>query len=128
MQSPPSMSNIDPHLQIMSAALMTERDAAVIFSYSGSTVDSIETAKKVKERGATVISVTRFEKSPLTSYSDITLLCGANESPLQSGSLSAKISQLYLMDVLYIEFFKRTFDQSKVNKERTAASVITKLM
>ena len=128
MQSPPSICNIDPHLQIMSAALMTERDAAVIFSYSGSTVDSIETAKKVKERGATVISVTRFEKSPLTSYSDITLLCGANESPLQSGSLSAKISQLYLMDVLYIEFFKRTFDQSKVNKERTAASVITKLM
>ena len=70
------------------SSLMTERDAAEIISNSGSAVDSIEAAKKVKERGATVISVTRFEKSPLTSFSDITLLCGANEGPLQSGSLS----------------------------------------
>jgi len=120
--------SIDSHLQMMQAALMTGRDVAVIISYSGSTVDTIEVAKKAKERGAVVISVTRFEKSPLTSYSDLTLLCGANEGPLQSGSLSAKISQLYLMDVLYVEYFKRTFEQSSENKEHTSASVLGKLM
>jgi len=120
--------SIDSHLQMMQAALMTKNDVAVVISYSGSTVDTIEVAKKAKERGATVISITRFEKSPLTSYSDLTLLCGANEGPLQSGSLSAKISQLYLMDVLYVEYFKRTFEESSSNKESTAESVIGKLM
>ncbi|MEH7111653.1 hypothetical protein V7124_04625 [Neobacillus niacini] len=35
------------------------------------------------------MGITRFAKSPLTSYADITLLCGANEGPLQGGSLSA---------------------------------------
>ncbi|MDF2722238.1 MAG: transcriptional regulator [Paenibacillus sp.] len=120
--------SIDSHLQIMSAALMSEQDVAVIISYSGSTKDTLEVAKKAKESGAVVISITRFEKSPLTSYSDLTLLCGANEGPLQGGSLSAKISQLYLLDVLYVEYFKRTYEQSSVNKESTSTSVIPKLL
>jgi DNA-binding MurR/RpiR family transcriptional regulator len=123
-----SMCSIDSHLQMMAASLMTERDVAVMISYSGSTKDTIEVAQKAKERGALVISITRFEKSPLTASSDLTLLCGANEGPLQGGSLSAKISQLYLLDVLYIEYFKRTYEQSTVNKENTAAAVTVKLL
>jgi DNA-binding MurR/RpiR family transcriptional regulator len=119
---------MDSHLQMMSAALMSNRDVAVIISYSGSTKDSIEVARKAKERGAKVVSITRFEKSPLTSYSDLTLLCGANEGPLQGGSLSAKISQLYLLDILYVEYFKRTSEQSIINKETTAAAVSEKLL
>lgn len=119
---------MDSHLQMMSAALMTSRDVAVIISYSGSTKDSIEVAKKAKERGAKVISITRFEKSPLTSHSDLTLLCGANEGPLQGGSLSAKISQLYLLDILYVEYFKNTSEQSIINKETTASAVSEKLV
>lgn len=120
--------SMDSHLQMMSAALMTERDVAVVISYSGSTKDTIELAKKAKERGATVISITRFTKSPLTNYSDVTLLCGANEGPLQGGSLSAKISQLYLLDMLYVEYFKRTHEESIVNKESTANAVSEKML
>lgn len=120
--------SMDSHLQMMSAALMSDRDVAVIISYSGSTKDSIEVAKKAKSRGAKVISITRFVKSPLTSHSDLTLLCGANEGPLQGGSLSAKISQLYLLDVLYVEYFKRTNEESVANKESTATAVSEKLL
>jgi DNA-binding MurR/RpiR family transcriptional regulator len=120
--------SIDSHLQIMSAALMTDRDVAVLISYSGSTKDTIEVAKVAKQRGAKIISITRFAKSPLTSYSDITLLCGANEGPLQGGSLSAKISQLYLLDLLYVEYFKRTNKESILNKESTANAVIEKML
>ncbi|MBG9795991.1 transcriptional regulator [Paenibacillus dendritiformis] len=120
--------SFDSHLQMMSAALMTERDVAVMFSYSGSTKDTIEVAKKVKEKGAKLISITRFVKSPLTTHSDVTLLCGANEGPLQGGSLSAKIAQLYLLDVLYVEYFKRTYQESIDNKESTANAVIEKLL
>lgn len=120
--------SLDSHLQIMSAALMSEKEVAVLISYSGSTKDTIEVAKVAKERGAKLISITRFAKSPLTSYSDITLLCGANEGPLQGGSLTAKISQLYLLDLLYAEYFKRTNKESIVNKESTAKAVIEKML
>ncbi|MGE7839747.1 MurR/RpiR family transcriptional regulator [Lysinibacillus sp. NPDC093712] len=119
--------SVDSHLQIMSAALMTEQDVAVLISYSGSTKDTIEVAKVAKERGAKIISITRFAKSPLTSFADITLLCGANEGPLQGGSLSAKISQLYLLDLLYLEYFKKTNKESVHNKELTAQAVIEKM-
>jgi DNA-binding MurR/RpiR family transcriptional regulator len=64
----------------------------------------------------------------LTLHSDVTLLCGANEGPLQGGSLSAKIAQLYLLDVLYVEYFKRTYQESIDNKESTANAVIEKLL
>jgi len=120
--------SIDSHLQIMSAALMTDQDVAVLISYSGSTKDTIEVAKVAKERGAKIISITRFAKSPLTSFADITLLCGANEGPLQGGSLSAKISQLYLLDLLYLEYFKQTNKESVHNKELTAEAVIEKML
>jgi DNA-binding MurR/RpiR family transcriptional regulator len=120
--------SVDSHLQVITASLMTERDVAVLISYSGSTKDTIEVAKIAKERGAKLISITRFAKSPLTTYSDITLLCGANEGPLQGGSLTAKISQLYLLDLLYFEYFKRTDKESIRNKELTANAIIEKML
>lgn len=120
--------SIDSHLQTMSASLMDEKDVAVMISYSGSTKDTIEVAKIAKKRGAKIIAITRFAKSPLTHYSDLTLLCGANEGPLQGGSLTAKISQLYLLDLLYAEYFKRTKDVSSRNKESTANAVTDKIL
>lgn len=69
--------SIDAHFQMMSAALMNKEDVAVLFSYSGSTKDTIELAEVIKKRGAKIIVITRFAKSPLTTFSNVTLLCGA---------------------------------------------------
>lgn len=123
-----TLTVMDSHLQAMNASLMTEDDVAVVISYSGQTLDTIENARLAHERGAKVVAITRFNKSPLTNYADITLLTGANEGPLQGGSLSAKISQLFLLDLLYIEFFKQTNDQSTENKQITSKAVAGKLL
>ncbi len=118
---------MDAHLQTMSAALLSDKDLAVIFSYSGSTKDTIDMARLAKSRNSKVIAITKFAKSPLTEYADLVLLCGSNEGPLQGGSLSAKLSQLFLLDVLYMEYFQRTLDKSKHNKEFTANAISEKL-
>lgn len=120
--------SMDSHQQAMSASLMTENDVGLFISYSGSTIDTIESAKLAHERGAKIIVITRFQKSPLTNYADITLLSGATEGPLQGGSLSAKISQLYLLDLLYSAYFTLTHEASTGNKELTAKSVLEKLV
>lgn len=117
----------DPHLQIMTASLLDEQDVAIFFSYSGSTIDTNENARIASERGAKVIAITRFAKSPLTNYADISLLCGANESPLHGGSLSAKISQLLIIDILYTEYLRRTNKESTDNKRLTSDAVLGKL-
>ena len=117
----------DSHMQAMAAATMDERDVAVVFSYSGATKDTIHVAEVAKRAGARIICITRFVKSPLSSHADVTLLSGANEGPLQGGSTSAEISQLFLVDLIYTEYYRRYFEQCSVNNEKTSGSVLEKL-
>lgn len=117
----------DAHMQSMAAATMSGQDVAVLFSYSGATKDTIHVAGVAKRAGAKIICVTRFVKSPLSAFADITLLSGANEGPLQGGSTSAEISQLFLIDLLYMEYYKRYFDHCSANNEKTSASVAEKM-
>lgn len=113
----------DSHMQAMLASTMGAEDVAVIFSYSGSTKDVVEIADLVKKSGAKTIVVTRFVRSPLTGYADITLLCGANEGPLQGGSTSAELSQMFLIDIMYSEYYRRHYDYCAKNNEKTSSSV-----
>ena len=117
----------DSHMQAMMASTMSRGEVAVIFSYSGATKDTIHVAQLARQAGAAIVCVTRFIKSPLTAYADLTLLCGANESPLQAGSSSAEISQLFLIDMLYTEYYRTYYDKCSVNNEKTSASVMAKL-
>ena len=117
----------DSHMQAMTASTMKPGETAVIFSYSGATKDTIHVAQLAKEAGAKVICVTRFSKSPLTSYADLTLLSGANEGPLQGGSTSGEISQLFLIDLMYTEYYRRYFNVCSKNNEKTSRSVLEKI-
>ena len=114
-------------MQSMAASMLGPEDVAVLISYSGATKDTIHLAELAKKAGATTVCITRFIKSPLTSYADLTLLCGANEGPLQGGSTSAEISQLFLIDMMYSEYYRRYFDVCSKNNEKTSGSVIEKL-
>jgi len=117
----------DSHMQAMVASMMREGEAAVIFSYSGATKDTIHVAELAKRAGAATICITRFIKSPLTSFSDVTLLCGANEGPLQGGSTSSEISQLFLIDLMYTEYYRRYFESCNAVNEKVSASVLDKM-
>lgn len=117
----------DSHMQAMIASTMASDDVAVLFSYSGATKDTIHVAALAREAGARIICVTRFNKSPLTSYADLTLLCGANEGPLQGGSTSAEMSQLFLVDLMYTEYYRRYFDRCSKNNEKTSGAVVEKI-
>lgn len=116
----------DTHIQTMIAATMKPGEVAMVFSYSGATKDSIHIAKLAKDAGAFIVCVTRFVKSPLTAYGDITLLCGANEGPLQRGSTSAEVSQLFLIDLLYTEYYRRRYEACQRVHEITSDSVLDK--
>lgn len=117
----------DAHMQAMAASTATEKDLFLIVSYSGSTKDNIVVAKLAKKSGAKVVCISHFHKSPLTSYSDAILLCGADEGPLEGGSMAGKMGQLYLMDLLYQEYYSRNYEDCRVNNEKTSSAVVDKL-
>ncbi len=116
----------DSHMQMIRAANMGERDAVLFFSYSGATRDMVETLQVARERGAHILLITRFPKSPGGALADVVLRCGANESPLQIGSVAAKLAQLFLLDVLFAEFCRRAPGQCEESRERIAAALAEK--
>lgn len=117
----------DPHMQAMTAATMTKKDLLIIVSYSGSTKDNIHVAKIAKKNGAKIACITHFRKSPLTAYCDGILLSGSNEGPLDGGSTSGKISQMFLIDLLYQEYYRRNYKISNVSNKKTSAAVLEKM-
>ena len=77
----------DSHLQLLTASLMNEADVVLFVSYSGATRDMMETLRTAKAAGAKIILLTHYEDSPGASLADVVLRCGAQESPLDSGSI-----------------------------------------
>ena len=106
----------DSHLQMVAAATLTPQDAVLFFSYSGSTRDLLDLLEVVRKRRAKIVLVTHFPKSPAAAAADVILQCGANEGPLQMGSVPARIAQLFLIDVLFTEICRR--DEGSVKSVR----------
>jgi len=117
---------IDSHLQTIAAANLTEADAVLFFSYSGSTREAVDLLPVARERGARVILVTRFPKSPAAAWADVILQCGANELPLQHGSIPARMTQLFLLDVLFAEIVRNNEEACGAYKERVASALAGK--
>lgn len=117
----------DPHMQAMSASMASPDDLIFIISYSGSTKDNVYVAEIARQAGAKIVGITRFLKSPLTNYTDVLLTCGANEGPLEGGSMSVKMSQLYIIDVLFQEYYRRNLTISRENNKKTSKAVVEKL-
>lgn len=118
----------DSHAQITTAALLNASCAAVIFSNSGITKDFITLARLAHENGASVILITKFEKTPAAKYADVILTSGAVEGPIQGGSIAGKISQLFMVDVLYTEYSRNLRETALENKRRTAAAIAEKML
>ena len=116
----------DSHMQAMAAVMMEPTETILFYSYSGSTLAMLDTLKTARERGARIILVTRFPNSPGAALADIVLQCGANENPLQSGSVPARIAQMYLTDILFSEFTRKNLDEAKEIRNRIAQALAAK--
>ena len=116
----------DSHMQIIASATLTEADAVLFFSYSGATKDMMETLTVGREQGAKTILITRFPRSPGAALADVVLQCGSNESPLEHGSVPARIAQLFLLDILFTRVTLSEPDSCQTNRQRIAAALADK--
>lgn len=116
----------DSHMQAIYASSLTEKDAILYFSYSGTTTGLMEVLRLTRPRGVPLLLVTRFPNSPGACQADIVLPCGSNESPLQLGSVPARVAQLYLMDVLFSELCRRDLEICKHRRTQVADALAEK--
>lgn len=116
----------DSHTQIMTASNISERDTIFYFSYSGSTKDLQDVLHLAKKRGAKTLLVTRYPRSPGAEQADLVLQCGFTESPLQLGSIPARMAQLYLIDVLFSEMCRQDLESCKNRRKLVADALADK--
>lgn len=109
----------DWHAQLLQARNITKEDVAIVISYSGLTEEVIKCAATVKEKGAPVIAITRFEDSPLSRMADYNLSIAATEFIFRSGAMSSRIAQLNIIDILYTAFLNRQYESSLTQFQKT---------
>lgn len=99
----------DIHMSLISSSNISEGDLAFVFSYSGATKEILEMAQNIKEKGGTIVAVTKYNNSKLAQVSQYKMFVPQIESSLRIGASASRISQLCAVDVLfnlYVSEFK----------------------
>lgn len=112
----------DTHVQVANAATLGPGDLVFAISESGLTQDVIRVAETGVAQGASVLSLTRFTRNPLTELASHSLYCVANESEARSSSILARTAQFMITDLLFILISQK---DSKANElfERSRQAV-----
>ena len=118
----------DSHMQTMAAALASPQDVILFFSYSGSTKDMEEVLELAEEQKTPIILVTHFPKSRAAEFANVILQCGYSESPLQSGSIAAKVGQLFLIECLFYGYCRKNSEVRAAARSATAQAIAKKLL
>lgn len=95
----PTVAYRDSHLQMMSASSLDSDSVALVFSYTGESLNIIECAKMAKEQGAIVVGVTQ-KGSPLTKYCDTVIYNPKIEDTRRFAPMFSRICQLAIVDIL----------------------------
>ena len=90
--------------------------------------DLMETLRTAKANGAKVILITHYEDSPGAKLADLVLLCGAQESPLDSGSIPIKVAVLYVGEVLVLRYILDSPEQANTAQELTSEVLTLKML
>ena len=95
-----SAAYADTHMQAIAVSQLRAGDVCVGISQSGSSKDIVEAMKTAKSHGATTISITSKERSPIIRQSDIVLLTDTEETRKTNLGLNSHIARLIVIDSL----------------------------
>ena len=89
----------DTHVQAISSSLLGPDDVLFAISSSGSTKEVLDCARLARGRGARVVALTNYAKSPLTEEADFVLTTAVWEGVLQA-ELGTKIPFYFAVELL----------------------------
>ena len=105
----------DVHLTFSVISKLTEDDLLILISDSGETSEVIKAADLAKENNILTVAVTNFSKNKLNSISDF-VLKSINfdlDMDVRIDSTASRISQLMILDTLFINILKKNFEKYK---------------
>lgn len=109
----PGHSFTDAHLALTSAALVRPGDVAVGVSCTGETPDVLAPMGVARKAGATTVAITNNPRSTLAELADHVLVSAGRETAFRPGALASRISQLLIVDCVFVGVAQRTFETSE---------------
>lgn len=94
--------DISPEMQTNAAFQMTEKDACLLISNSGSTNMIVDIATIAKERKTPSIAITSYAKSPLVNLVDQVLLSFTSEKIYFEAISSTRMAHMAIIDMLLL--------------------------
>ncbi|MBS2969168.1 MurR/RpiR family transcriptional regulator [Metabacillus sp. KIGAM252] len=119
----------DLHLVATLIANADQDDVVFAVSYSGETSEILRILKLANEKGVRTIGLTHFGQSRMTALCDVCLYTSSsNEAPFRSAATSSRLSQLYLIDVLFLGMAANQYGETVqyIDNTREAIRSITK--
>lgn len=116
----------DQSIQAMLATILTPRDTLIAISDSGHSTTIVEVVRNANKCGASTIALTSQADSPLAQASDVALFTAGVPSggALYGEAVTAKWSQILVIDVLYAAFASRNSEDTLHHLESTYAAGI----
>ena len=93
----------DSHMQLSYLSTMNENDILFVISHSGKTLELFNLAKVAKNKGIKIITLTSVANNPIRELGDIRLSTVEMKSDFRATALSPRISQLTVVDMIYIK-------------------------
>ncbi|MCC0636182.1 MULTISPECIES: MurR/RpiR family transcriptional regulator [unclassified Clostridioides] len=111
------------HTMIMMSSIMEEGDLIVAISHSGETEEIIKTVKLARANNAKIISITENKNSELKDISDVHLSYVSGETVLETGSISSKLAQFFIIDLVYTQVVKELSNEAIERKIKTTNAI-----
>ncbi len=111
------------HGGLTSAAILSKGAVAIGISNTGRTEETIQMLSQAKSSGAFTIALTNSPESPLAGIAHVTVITAAPELYLQPDDLSAKHSQLFVLDLLYLFVAQLNFTEIATKLAASAMAV-----
>jgi RpiR family carbohydrate utilization transcriptional regulator len=98
----------DPDQQLIQAAHLGKSDVLLAVSHTGRSRTVLNTVKRGRQSGATVVLITNFPVSPLAKQADVVLLTSAFSTQELTGEvMSKRVTELCVVESLYINYLLR---------------------
>ncbi|MCD9506259.1 MurR/RpiR family transcriptional regulator [Photobacterium phosphoreum] len=111
------------HFMYMKASLLSGEDIAIGISHSGTSKETIKALALAKACGAITVALTHNPLSPLAELSDHVLINGNRQGQLQGDSIGTKITQLFVLDMLYTLLVRDDPDHTRQQKYKTTQAL-----
>ena len=117
------MSFDSSHTMIMMASIMEAEDLLIAISHTGETDAIIKTVELAKQNNVNIISITQNQESKLKDRSDINLAYVSEDTILETGSISSKLAQIFLLDLIYTQVVKEKSSEAIDRKIKTTDAI-----